>query len=267
MNIVNMLKDNFYNFLKRVYNILVYPNNSFFNQNNNSKPFMLLNSFTETIKITFLSTIISFSLGFFLSVILYLAKIERYKSINKFIIFIMNSLIFIINTLVNFLLSIPFVILVFLIIDYFLGDNFGIYHGFKAGLICLVSVLTAHSTRNIEQVFLQINPEIYKTAYTLGASKIQFIRYFLLKESISYLVLKFSSIYISSMAYSSVLAIIGVRGIAYIAYQYGFLATHDFTNFTNSDLIFVCSFIIFLWIQIIYFLNIFIFNKLNKNKH
>ncbi|WCA22589.1 ABC transporter permease subunit [Candidatus Phytoplasma oryzae] len=248
------------NFFKRIYNVLIFSDKVFFTQNNPNikKSFLLLDGFMEMVKITFFSTFISFFLGLLLSIILFFVKIHKDKIINKFIFCFINSFI-------NFFLSIPFLILVLLIIRFFLGPYFQLYSGFTSGLLCLILVLTAHSTRNLEQVFLQINPELYKTSYTLGANKIQFVRYFLLTEVRSYLILKLNSLYVSSVAYSSILAIIGVKGIGYVAYEYGLRGTYVYENFESSDLIFVSSLILFFWIQIINFLSVFISNKLDKS--
>ncbi|KXT29374.1 binding--dependent transport system inner membrane component family protein [Candidatus Phytoplasma oryzae] len=246
-----MLKENF---LKRIYNVLIYPNNSFFNLNN-KKPFLLFNSIWETLKISILSTFISFFIGLILSIILYLLKIKKERLINKIICFVINSFM-------NLFLSLPFVLLVSLLTDLLLGPYFKIFYGFKLGLICLSLVLIAHSTRHFEQVFLQMNSEIYKTAYTLGANRIQFIRYFLLKEAGAHLILKLNTIFVSSIAYSSILHITGIKSIAFIAIIYS--ESHTFDNFKNSDLVLVCLIILFLIIQIFHFLVIRIHRQLDK---
>ncbi|KAB8122050.1 MAG: D-methionine transport system permease protein [Candidatus Phytoplasma cynodontis] len=248
-----MLKENL---IQRIYNVLIFPNNNL-TKNDFYKPFLLLDNLIETIKITFFSTFISFFLGLFLSIILYFIKLGEEKIFNKIVYFLINFFI-------NFILSMPFMLLIFLIIDFILTPYLNLFYGFKVGLICLVLVLTAHATRILEQVFLQINPEIYKTAYSLGSNKIQFVKYFLLVEAKPYLILKLNSLYVSSMAYSSVLAIVGVKGLAYIIYEYGIRGTENFSNFENSDLILVYSIVIFIWMQIIHFFSILISNRLNK---
>jgi D-methionine transport system permease protein len=247
------------NFLERIYNVLIFRHKSFdFDIDKYQQPLLLLSGIWDTVKITFLSTFISSLLGLILGIILFLLQINKKKTINKIIYLIINSLI-------NLILSIPFLLLVLLLINFFLGPYLKIYYGFKAGLFCLSLVLFANFSRNCEQVFLHINPEIYKLSYTLGANKIQFVRYFLFPEAISHLILKINSLFVSSVAYSSVLAIVGIRGIAFVAYQYGFQGLYNFENFGSSDIILVSSILLFLLIQIFHFFCIFISKKLDKS--
>ncbi|MBP3059365.1 ABC transporter permease subunit [Texas Phoenix palm phytoplasma] len=239
--------------LKRFWNVLKYRHSGNFQNYSNIKGnYLILEGFLETIKINFFACFISGFLGLLLGIFLYFLRI-----LNK------KKTYFFINNLINIFISTPYLILIILLINGFIGYYFNIYYGFKAGIICLISVLIPIFSRNCEQVFLQINPELYKTSYTLGANKFQFIIYFLLRESISYLILKFISLFISSLSYSSVLSIVGLQGLGQIAYYYGFQGMYDFSEygFNNLDLIWVCVLVLFFLVQIFHLIGNFIAHK------
>ncbi|MDC9032142.1 ABC transporter permease subunit [Columbia Basin potato purple top phytoplasma] len=241
---------NFFSYFDRIWNVLKYsPSN---------RNYLLLQGFIETVKLTFLSCFISSVLGFLLAVYLYLLKLQKN-----------NKLYFLINFFINIILSTPYLMLIILIINHFLGPYFRCYYGFKAAFFCLSFILIFVFARNCEHIFLQINTELYQTAYTLGANKKQFIQYFLLTEARVFIVVKLISLFISSLAYSSVLHIVGQGGLSNIIYIYGW--NNSNINFKKSgfeeiDLILVSIIIIFLLVQIVNLIGNFIIRKLDKTR-
>ncbi|MFB0638212.1 ABC transporter permease subunit [Candidatus Phytoplasma solani] len=216
--------------------------------------YLFLNAFLETVKITFFSSLISFFLGLFLGVYLYLLKIKKN-----------HKIYFICNMVLNFLISTPFLLLIILFIKFFFFPLFGFSYGFGVSLISLILILTPLFTRHCEQIFLTVNPEIYSTSYSLGANDWQFIKYFLLKEARSDIVLKTSLLFVTSLAYSSVLGITGHEGIAEIAISRGYQGDPSLLNgFTPLELIIVCIFFMFCLTQIVQLIAYFLANKLDK---
>ncbi|TVY12129.1 ABC transporter permease subunit [Candidatus Phytoplasma pini] len=248
MNIVS-------NFFRKIY-LVIFCREPIYNSIKKETSFLFLNAFWDTCKITFSSCFCAFFAGLSLGVYLYLLRLNNNKK--KYFFF---------NGIINVFISIPYLLLVILIISLFLGPYFEIYYGFKAGLICLTLILTIIFARNCEQLFLQLNQELYKTAYTLGANKKQFVILFLLKEARSPLILKLNSLFISSLAYSNVLPMIGVNGIFSITYNYGYQAQFNLDNqeINNIDLIWVPTLLIFLLVQIINLIFNYIAKKLDKN--
>lgn len=249
--------NNIYNFLIRLKKVLICLE-PHYNSNTQGRSYLLLKPFLATIKISFLACLIAFVGGLMCGIILYLCQIKQHK-----------KTYFVINGLINMIITTPYLLLVLFIINNITGPFWHIWTGFSAGLICLSIILTAVFARNCEQIFLQINPEIYQTAYTLGANNRQFIRFFLVKESQSYLILKLNSLFVSALAYTSILAIVGVEGIGHIAYHYGYLGgglfNYQQTGFYQSDLMLVCILILFLLAHIINLVSNQIAKKLDKN--
>ncbi|WP_349401623.1 ABC-type methionine transport system, permease protein [Candidatus Phytoplasma solani] len=218
--------------------------------------YLFAKAFLETVKITFLSSLVSFFLGLSLGVYLYLLKMKKH-----------HKRYFICNMFINFLISTPFLLLIVLFIKFFLYPFFGLSYGFKVGLISLILILTPLFGRHCEQIFLTVNPEIYQTSYSLGANNWQFIKFFLLKETCSDIVLKASSLFVTSLAYSSVLGIIGHIGIGEIAISRGYNGDSSLlklNGFNSLDLIMVCVFSMFALTQIVQLIGGFLAAKLDK---
>ncbi|AGL90200.1 ABC transporter permease subunit [Candidatus Phytoplasma australiense] len=234
-------------FLKTSWNVIVY---------NEFGKYLFINAFLETIKMAFLSSLIAFFFGLFLGVYLYLLKIKNH-----------HKRYWICNTLMNFLIATPFLLLIFLFIKFILYPFFHLSYGFWVGFISLLLILTPLFARHCEQVFLTVNPEIYQTSYSLGANDWQFVKCFLLKEARSDLILRAVSLFSTSLAYSSVLGIVGHEGIGEIAISRGYngdsylLESH---GFNSLNLIIVCALVMFLLTQIVQLIGSFVANKLNK---
>ncbi|WP_323847661.1 MAG: ABC transporter permease subunit [Phytoplasma sp.] len=238
------------NFFSSFYKVLTYRHH----QGN----YLLLEGLKETIRLNVSSCLFSFVFGFLLGICLYLLKIN-----NK------TKSYFIINSFINIIISTPYIILIILIINYVTGPYLKCYYSFKAAFICLSFVLIFIFARNCEQIFLQMNPELYQTAYTLGANKRQFIIYFLLTESRVFLILKLVSLFISALAYSSVLHFVGHYGLSGLIYKYGWgdgVINFRKVGFNQLDFILTYSIVIFLLVQMINIIANWFVNKLDKTR-
>ncbi|CAP18378.1 ABC-type methionine transport system, permease component [Candidatus Phytoplasma mali] len=246
-------------FLKRFLAVLSYkePKVNF----NQEKPYLILNGFLETLKLILPATFFSFVIGLFLGIFLYIIRIKK--------TYFKNKIYYLINFIFNLLMSAPFLAFSILIIKKFLGPYFNLYYGFEAAFFCLIFILIPIFARNCEQIFLELDENIYETSYMLGANRFQFVRYFIIRESIQSIILKTISLFISCLAYASVLGPIGINGLGEIVYRYGLQSPpyhRQANNFTNEDVIFVCIFINLLMVCIIYLIGIIINNIINNNK-
>ncbi|WP_238055094.1 hypothetical protein [Candidatus Phytoplasma ziziphi] len=91
------MKNFFFSFFK----VLSYSHNS----DSSNSNYLVLEGLLETVKLTFLSCFISSILGFLLAIYLYLLKIKK-----------KTKTYFLINNLINIVLSTPYLMLVILII-------------------------------------------------------------------------------------------------------------------------------------------------------
>ncbi|PQP79438.1 ABC transporter permease, partial [Candidatus Phytoplasma phoenicium] len=218
------------NFLINFYHVLKFREPGMYPD---KQPYLILKGLLETLKLTLSATIISVIIGLLLGLFLYSLQIN--KNYRK------TKIYFLINFIFNSLIAPPFLPLSLLVIKCFLGAFFDLYHGFKPSLICLLLVLIPIFARNCEQVFLEMDPNLYETSYTLGANKFQFIKEFVLKETRSAIILKIISIFVSCLSYATILGVIGGGGLGNIVISYGYNSTLDSKGqFSTTDLIIVC---------------------------
>lgn len=127
----------------------------------------------------------------------------------------------VLNAIVSVIRSYPFLLLVVTLIPvvrFLIGRAFGpVPASFPLSLVAV-----AIFARLVEQVLLDIPQEIRLLADSLGASKWQYIRYFLLVEGRSGLILAFTTTIVSMVSYSTVMGIVGGGGIGDFAIRYGY---------------------------------------------
>lgn len=203
----------------------------------NKFKFDILKALYETLDMLVVSMIISFVFGLVLSFILFSTRKDSIYE-NKIVYFILSSLI-------NIIRSIPFILFIIVLIPFnriLIGTGFGV----NASKIPLSLIGIATFARLAEQSLLEVNKEMYETSYALGANKIQFFKYFLLKEARSSLILSFTSTTISLISYSTVMGIIGGGGLGYLAISEGY------NNF-NYKLMWIIIIIMIVLVQLIQF--------------
>ena len=125
------------------------------------------------------------------------------------------------NGVISIVRSYPFLLFVVTLIPivrFLIGRAFGpVPASFPLSLVAI-----AIFARLVEQVLLDIPQEIQLLADSLGASKVQYIWYFLLVEGRSGLVLAFTTTIVSMVSYSTVMGIVGGGGIGDFAIRYGY---------------------------------------------
>lgn len=160
-----------------------------------------------------ISLFIALLLGLPLGIGLFLAhpKFTQRKTISYWLL----------NGIVSVIRSYPFLLFVVTLIPvvrFLIGRAFGpVPASFPLSLVAM-----AIFARLVEQVLLDIPQEIRLLADSLGASKWQYIRYFLLVEGRSGLILAFTTTIVSMVSYSTVMGIVGGGGIGDFAIRYGY---------------------------------------------
>ena len=127
----------------------------------------------------------------------------------------------VLSILLNALRSVPFLIFIFILIpvNRFL---FKTAFGNLAATLPLALVSISIYSRFVEQALLNVPKKIIDRAISMGATKLQIIRYFLLPSIKSDLILSFTSVTISLLSYSTVMGVIGAGGLGEFAYRYGY---------------------------------------------
>lgn len=195
----------------------------------------LIKALLDTLNMMTTAMVLSCVLGLILGIVVFSTRTGGVSE-NKSIYFILSGLI-------NIFRSIPFILFIIAMIPInrlLIGTGFGV----NASKIPLTIIGIATYARLVEQDLLDVNKEMYETAYALGASKFQYYKNFLLVEARSSLVLSFTSASISLLSYSTVMGIIGGGGLGYLAIAEGY---HNF----NYPLMWIIIVVMILIVQVL----------------
>lgn len=125
------------------------------------------------------------------------------------------------NFLVNTVRSLPFVILMVAIIP-FTRALVGTSIGMTAALVPLTIFIAPFMARLIEQSVLEVSEGILEAAESMGASLWQTIRYFLLPEAKSSIILALTTSTITLISATAMAGTIGGGGVGDLAVSYGY---------------------------------------------
>lgn len=167
----------------------------------------------ETLIMTSLSALFSYLIGMPLGVVLYATSKGRLLE-NRLI----NAII---GTIVNILRSLPFLILLVLLIPF---TRF--ITGSSIGTVATIVPLTVGATpivaRMVEASLHEVQPGIIEAASSMGASPLYTIIHFIIPEAMPSL-LQGGAINIATvLGYSAMAGVIGGGGLGAIALQYGY---------------------------------------------
>lgn len=164
----------------------------------------------------------------------------------------------ILSFLLNTLRSIPFLLFIFILIPvnrFVWGTSYGVI----SSIIPLTLVTVSIYTRFVEQAYTNIKPPIIQRAISMGATRMQMIRYFLLPSITNDLVLSFTSVVISLLSYSTVMGVIGAGGLGDYAFRFGYQEY-------NYPLMYVVIIIFIIYVFIIQSLGYLLARKLTHYK-
>ncbi len=125
------------------------------------------------------------------------------------------------NTLINLLRSVPFLILMIMVIPitrHIVGTSVGT----TASIVPLVIASAPFVARLFESSFREINPDIIEAAQSMGATPLQIIWKVLIPESIPSLISNGTIAITTILGYSAMSGIIGGGGLGKIAINYGY---------------------------------------------
>ena len=211
---------------------------------NSSTINMILNGIFETLLMVFLSTLFGFIFGLPLGILLYMSDED---GINP------NSKLYrVLDVLVNIGRSIPFIILLILIIP-FTKFIVGKSYGTLATIVPLTVSAIPFIGRLVESSLKQVDKGVIEAGQSMGASNMQIIRKVLLKEARPSLINDITITLGTIVAYSAMAGTVGGGGLGDIAIRYGYYRY-------QSDIMIITVVIIVLLVQLIQFVG----NKLSK---
>lgn len=173
----------------------------------------ILSGIFETFEMTFFASLFSYIVGMPLGVILYATSKGRLLE-NKFV----NGII---GFIVNVARSLPFLILLVLLIPFtrlVVGSSIGT----TASIVPLTVGAIPIVARMVESSLSEVNPGIIEAATSMGASPLYTIIHFIIPEATPSL-LQGGAINVATvLGYSAMAGVIGGGGLGAIALQYGY---------------------------------------------
>lgn len=172
-----------------------------------------IDAFLDTVYMTFLSTIFVFIFGLLIGIILFNTNSNGLTPNKKVYQFL--------SLLINLLRSIPFLILIVLLIP-FTRILIGTILGPSAALPALIIGATPFYARLVELALNEKGFNLIETGKAFGATNTQIITKIILPESIISLIRGITTTAIMITGYTSIAGAIGAGGLGNLAYLYGF---------------------------------------------
>ena len=196
---------------------------------------LIQNGIGETLCMVLISTVLSYVIGIPLGIILVVTDKEGIHPI--------PLLQKILGTAINLLRSIPFLILLIMMIP-LTRKLVGTSPGWKAVVPPLVASAAPYIARMVESSFKEIDAGVIEAAKSMGASTLQIIWKVLLPESKPSLLVGAAISTTTILGYSAIAGAVGGGGLGGIAINYGYYRY-------ESDMMFLTVAILVIIVQII----------------
>ncbi|SFC96989.1 methionine ABC transporter permease [Peribacillus sp. B-H-3] len=133
-----------------------------------------------------------------------------------------NKAVFLaLNTIVNIVRSVPFIILLVAIIPFtrlVTGTSIGV----AAAIVPLSIFVGPYLARLIENSMLEVDKGVLETAHAMGATKMQIITKFIIPEAVPSLILSFTTATIGLIGSTAAAGAVGAGGLGNLAITYGY---------------------------------------------
>lgn len=173
----------------------------------------------ETIYVTLLSTAFAILIGLPLGILLVVGD-------KKGILPLPRGVMYVLNLIINLLRSIPFLILMVLVIPLtrmIVGTSIGT----MASMVPLIIAAFPFVARLVESSLRELNPNIIEMAQSMGASPFQIIMKVMLPESIPSLLSNFTIAITTILGYTAMSGVFGGGGLGKIALDYGYTRSEE----------------------------------------
>ncbi|AMV62461.1 Methionine ABC transporter permease protein [Pediococcus damnosus] len=182
----------------------------------------------ETIWMTVVSIVAVAILGYFIGLLLF--ETSGSKS------FVVRAINWIVALFVNVFRSIPFIILIVLLLP-FTKQVVGTIIGPVAALPSLIISAAPFYGRMVELAFHEIDRGVLEASEAMGASQWQIITKVLLPESLPALISGITVTAISLIGYTAMAGAIGAGGLGNLAYQEGFESSNNTVTLVSTVII------------------------------
>ena len=168
----------------------------------------------ETVYVTVLSTLFAIVIGLPLGILLVAGDENGIHPMPK-------PLMKAINVIINFLRSVPFLILIVMVIP-LTRAIIGTSIGSVASIVPLVVAAFPFVARLVESSLRELDPNIIEMAQSMGSSTWQIITRVMLPESVPSLVTNFTLAITTILGYTAMSGAMGGGGLGKIAINYGY---------------------------------------------
>src|SRR5699024_998351 len=189
----------------------------------------------ETVFMSLASVIAVFFLGLIIGLLLF--ETREHNSVFSKIVHRVVAF------LVNVFRSIPFIILIVLLLP-ITKELVGRITGPAAGLPALIIAASPFYARLVETGFREIDKGVIEAAESMGASKWEIIYKVFIPESLPSIVAGITTTSISIVSYTAMAGVIGAGGLGNLAYLEGFQRTKPTVTLVATVLILIIVFII-----------------------
>ena len=168
----------------------------------------------ETLYATLLATAMAVVLGLPLGVLLVAGEKDGVLPLPKWL---MQTL----NVVINILRSVPFIILMILVIPltrFLVGKAYGT----MASVVPLVIAAFPFIARLVESSLREVDPDLIEMAQSLGATPFQIITKVMLKESVPSLLTNLTIAVTTILGYTAMSGAVGGGGLGKLAITYGY---------------------------------------------
>lgn len=211
---------------------------------------MLAEGLLDTLKMVLGSTVIGYVLGLPLGIIL---AVTEEKGIRP------NAGVYkVLDFIVNIVRSVPFLILMMLLIPVTTAIA-GKSYGSTAAIIPLVIAATPFIARMIESSIQEVDKGVIEAAQSMGASTFKIIRSVLLVEARTSIIVGVTIAIGTILGYSAMAGAIGGGGLGAIAIQYGYYRY-------QTDIMLVTVIILVVLLQILQGLGMMLSKVLDRRK-
>lgn len=167
------------------------------------------------------------------------------------------TLYHLLNTVINILRSVPFIIILIAIIPitkWIVHTTIGV----KGAIVPLVFYTAPYIARLIESALLEVNPGIIEAFQAMGASRRQIIWKVILKEARPGIVLSLTIATIGLIGATAMAGVMGAGGLGDVAIRYGYQRW-------EPDVMYVCVIILILLVQLMQSIGNWVSIKLRKH--
>ena len=196
---------------------------------------MMRIAINETIFMSVVSLVVAVVIGFALGIVLYITQ-ENGLYPNKYL----NRIL---DFIVNLFRSIPFIILIFLLLKFTLFVV-GTMLGAKAALPALIISSAPFYARMCLIALNEVDKGTVEASKSMGASNLQIITKILIPEAKPALISSMTVMAVSLVGYTAMAGCIGAGGLGNLAYLYGYARDNFVIMYTATFFVLVIVFVI-----------------------